>query len=249
MCRAPLAITLSARVAAICLIARRSRRRAYMGHRRGVRRARSHTASGSSVSAGACVVLRAIAAVAGTPAPTISKASLAAAACRGTQAQLSRAWNAQLVGRHRALDGSRRRRRGGAEHRLCRSLGTLVRAAGDHQLAHPVGALITRARAAWAWRRAHARRLHRHPCVLQHLVFAGAERGRLRAARLDRRTAADAVDLSAWIRRQAHGVRLARATPEHAQGTQRGAPAQADPEQFRRSARRADAATGRHRNR
>lgn len=185
--------------------------------------ARSRTPrAGNSVSADACVVLRAIAAVAGAPAPTVSKASLRTPACSGAQAQLRHAWNAQLIGRGRALDGRRSRARGGADRRLCRALGTLVRAARDHQLAHPVGALIARAGAAGTWRGAHARRLHRYARVLQYLVLASAQRGRLLAAGLDRRTAADAVHLRARIRRQAHGVRLVRAAREQTQGAQRG---------------------------
>src|SRR5215471_1920651 len=75
-------------VTAIFLIARSSRRCAYIGHRRALRSAKSHTASWFSVSARAGVVLRAIAAVARAPAATVSKASLSAAACSGAQAEL-----------------------------------------------------------------------------------------------------------------------------------------------------------------
>ncbi len=254
-----IAITLSTGAAAIFLIARASGRAAYMGHHPGMRRPQSHTASrrsgcgvsprSSSVSASACVVLRAAAAVTGAPAPTVSKASLRASARSGPEAQLSQAGNTQLIGRRRALAGRRRRARGSAEHRLYRAIGTLVSAAGDHQLPHPIRSLIARARAARTWRGAHARWLHRHACVLQHLVFAGAQRGCLLPARLDRRAAGDTVELRARIRRQAHGACLARATREQAQGTQRASAAPPDPEQIRRTARRANAATGPHRNR
>ena len=201
----------------------------------------------SSMRGGRCVVPRASAAVAGAPAPTVSQASLSTTARSRTQAQLRHSRHAQLIGGGHSLDGRRRRRCGGVDRRLCLALRTLMSSACHHQLTHPVGTLVARARAAGTWRGAHARRLDRRARVLQHLVLAVAERGRLLAAGLNRRTAADAIQLRARIRRQTHRARLARATREQAQGTERADSAPC-PARLRRIARRADAATGPHRN-